>query len=204
MNKLLICIFFLSFSFFSAAQSPIKLGIRAGLNYSGFPGINPDHDPDIPPPSFDYKPGAHVGAVALYKLNKSVDEERGTYVHLQSEIYYSMEGAKMQDTSILLSYLRVIPVSYISHVNKLSWIVAPSFGFLASAKSKIEGGGESDIKEDFRSVDFAIVGGVGFDITKVITLDLRGNWSVKKIGGFYQGAHPSTLSLGLSYYFGKD
>jgi hypothetical protein len=130
----------------------VKFGIKAGLNYANQTGTN------ITVNSGNYDKEAitsyHAGVVAEIKLLDSFS--------IQPELLYSTQGATYkyaaEEFKNELGYLS-IPVLAKINLNKvISLEVGPQASFLLSERNNF------DIK-DANTFDFAVVGGLGLNIT---------------------------------------
>lgn len=114
---------------------------------------------------------------------------------VQFEALYMLKGVKYSEGSATakfkLSYIE-IPVTLhvvpnVKGMLKPNIFAGPYVGFLASAKLKGEGGGASaevDVKDAFKSTDFGVTFGAGFDYMvgkNAITFDARYDLGLSKI-----------------------
>lgn len=157
----------------------IKFGAKAGLNMSNFTG-----DAET-----DSKVGFHVGAFAEIGINEKFA--------VQPELLFSMLGAKDDNANYDSNYILVPVMAKYYATEKLSFEAGPQVGFLMSAKYDGE-----DIKDFYKSTDFALNLGAGYDVTENINVGLRysfGLSNISDIDGTEVGT--SNLSLGLGYKF---
>jgi len=127
------------------------------------------------------------GGVLAYKLTPSVV--------LQFEALYLMKGVKYtlgdETAKFKLSYIE-IPVTLHVAPNmqgslKPNFFAGPFLGLLASAKLRGESGGmgaEVDVKDFFKSTEFGVTFGAGFDYvfgTSAITFDARYDLGLSKV-----------------------
>lgn len=138
----------------------VKFGIKAGLNYANQTGS------DITVNSTNYKTDAitsyHAGLVAEIKLLDSFS--------VQPELLYSTQGATYKNATEEfkneLGYLS-IPVLAKINLNKvISLELGPQASFLLSERNNF------DVK-DASTFDFAVVGGLGLNITSHLFLQAR-------------------------------
>jgi hypothetical protein len=125
-------------------QAQIRLGIKAGANFSDLDG-NLDTS---------MRTGFHAGAILEIKASQNFA--------IQPEVLYSMQGAKVTlagAKEIDFSYVTVpVLVKYYVVTDVFSLEAGPQFAFL------IDDNVENTFKTE--SFDFAVVGGIGLDITK--------------------------------------
>ncbi|WP_035667732.1 porin family protein [Flavobacterium sp. 83] len=158
-KTILVAILLLAISSNMQAQL-VKFGIKAGLNYANQTGTN------ITINSGNYNKEAitsyHAGLIAEIKLIDSFS--------IQPELLYSTQGAtyKYAATEFKneLGYLS-IPVLAKINLNKVVSIeLGPQASFLLSERNNF------DVKEA-NTFDFAVVGGLGLNITNHIFIQGR-------------------------------
>lgn len=167
--------------------SQTKLGIKAGgnlatIHYDNRLGVIHEPKPVI---------GYHLGFIA----EKAISEK----VFTRSELFYSRKGSKSSDSH----YLNVpLIVGYRLKPN-LSLYSGPEVGYtLGTSKDK---------ENNFRDFDFGIGGGILYDLTRSISLDLRYTYGLIKMGNVksaadgdpvYDGQNRVT-QFGINYMFSK-
>lgn len=138
----------------------VKFGIKAGVNYANQNGS------DITVNSTNYQTDAitsyHAGLIAEIKLVDSFA--------IQPELLYSTQGATYKNATEEfrneLGYLS-IPVLAKINLNKfVSLELGPQASFLLSERNNF------DVK-DANTFDFAVVGGLGLNITKNLFIQGR-------------------------------
>jgi len=129
------------------AQGGVRFGAKAGLNLSNITGSDAG--------DLKMKPGFHVGAVVTIPVSESFS--------VNPEAVFSAQGAKDEDdVKYNLNYINVPVMATFNTASGFFAQTGPQIGFLMSAKAKADG--ESvDIKEGFKSTDFAWGFGVGFN-----------------------------------------
>ncbi|GAA4351110.1 hypothetical protein GCM10023185_09530 [Hymenobacter saemangeumensis] len=172
-----------SSSYSTSASSPIRFGVRAGLNLAdvqgdavqSFLGLT-DYAPEGTITK-QMRPGFHAGLYATIPLGSSFAIEPG--------LSYSEKGTVLQgripipEISFLnaratgtarLGYIDV-PVLAKAYITPGFYLFAgPQASFLVSGKARLEAGAlgfdvyqqDFDIKSSLRPLDFAVVGGVGY------------------------------------------
>ena len=138
----------------------VKFGVKAGVNYANQNGS------DITVNSTNYTTSAitsyHAGLIAEIKLGDSFA--------IQPELLYSTQGATYKNAGEEfrneLGYLS-IPVLAKINLNKfVSLELGPQASFLLSERNNF------DVK-DANTFDFAVVGGLGLNITKSLFIQGR-------------------------------
>lgn len=182
---------------FGTASAQVKFGAKAGLNLANisesYDGYGEDYDGD-----YKMKVGAHVGAFVEWKFTEKFA--------LQPELLFSMQGAKFEqsegddgfgnsystESKVNLNYINVPIMVKFYPIPKLFIEAGPQVGFLMSAKSKDETsvttGGTTvtesetvDVKDGFKSIDFGVNVGVGYEFTEMIYANLRYNIGLSDI-----------------------
>jgi len=125
------------------------IGIKGGVNI-----YNLETDPDN---NLDSKIGFNAGLLGHVHLNKMWA--------LQPEITYSSQGAKGEifgtDYKLNLGYINVPVLVQYMFDNGFRIEAGPQVGFLINAKTKA-GGTETDVKDNFKTVDFGIGAGLSY------------------------------------------
>ena len=108
--------------------------------------------------------GLHIGGVAEFKLSETFS--------VQPELLYSMQGSKEDFEGIEVEnkfdYLNIPIMAKYYLMEGLSIEAGPQVGFLMSAKAEDE-----DIKDGFKSIDFALNGGVAYDLPMGVFFQAR-------------------------------
>jgi long-subunit fatty acid transport protein len=191
----------LAFGFANAQE--VKFGAKAGLNVSTLTGDVNDASSRV---------GFHVGGFAEIKLSDKFS--------VQPELLYSAQGAKgsynefdgMDITSIdvttKLAYINVPVMAKYYVAEKFSLEAGPQIGFLVSAKEKYSAGGDSaeeDVKDAYKSIDFGVNFGAGYDFTENLSVGVRYNLGLSNIAKNEEGDNTkiksSVFSLSVGYKF---
>lgn len=134
-----------------AAQAQLKIGIKAGANFSDLDGVSIDTE---------MRTNFHFGAVAELKLP-------GSFA-LQPELLYSSQGAKIDSAAfddIKYDYITVpVMLKYYLISDLLNVELGPQFAFLVNDNASVE---------DPSTFDFAALGGVGVDLGQHLFLQGR-------------------------------
>lgn len=119
------------------------------------------------------KPGLNIGVAGEMMLTNHFAIEPG--------VYYSMQGTKVDEVSLKIKndYLN-IPVLFKGYVYEgFNLFAGPQLGFKVSSKAKLSGSGASittDAMSDaFKSVDFGIVVGAGYQSSMGLLFSLSYN-----------------------------
>lgn len=183
MKNLLIIVVF--GTFFTASQAQVKFGAKAGLNLATFAGDDAD--------DANSKIGVNVGGFAEIPVTETFSA--------RPELVFSTQGAKADiagsDFKVNLSYIN-IPV--LGKYNASSGFFAetgPQIGFLVAAKAKV--GGESvDVKDAYKSTDFAWAFGLGYEMAELgFGINLRYNLGLSSIDDGDAKIKNSVFQLGV-------
>jgi hypothetical protein len=170
MKKILITLLFAGASLYSFSQTEFALGIKAGPNFAN---INTDASPGE---NYKARTGFHLGAFALIK---------GKKVGFQPEILFSQQGSKVEysgspDVKTNFSYMNIPLILKLYTIAGINLQIGPQIGFLTSAKYDVPGNTQ-DAKDDFKSTDFSLALGAGWDLPFGLTIDGRYNLGLSDI-----------------------
>ena len=196
---ILTAITVMSFAFANAQD--VKFGLKGGINLSNFTGDIEDASSKV---------GFQVGGFAEFKLSDKFA--------IQPELLYSTQGAKYKESEVNYLYKETINLGYLNVpvmakyyvIDKLSIEAGPQIGFLLSAKDKWEEtylgekySGKESIKDSFKSVDFSLNVGAGYDFTENVSAGIRYNFGVSNISDFGDNGkiHNNVISLSVGYKF---
>ncbi len=181
-NFLLIIV--LLASSYSYAQTP-SFGVKGGLNVSNLRVKNN---------TTDYKAGIHLGALAHIHLSKEWA--------IQPEVMYSQQGGKAKTgnnkPTTNLDYINVPVLVQYMFDNGFRLEAGPQIGFLASAKSKLNGN-STDIKGDFKSTDISFPIGIGYLTSTGLGVDARWVPGLGNIQSSGSSTSNNVFQLGLFY-----
>ena len=141
-----------------AQDDAMQFGVKAGLNLA-----NISFDPEPEGASFDAATKFGLGGIMLYPLSEVLD--------LQVEAMYLFKGSKAEidffgDVIVVEFNFTYLSVPVMGRYNLGSGdtspyiVVGPEFGFLLSAKSKVDDE-EKDIKDTTKSIDLGLNIGAG-------------------------------------------
>jgi hypothetical protein len=166
MKKLFTVIIILGISMMIHAQD-VKFGLKGGVNFATFSGKDVEN--------VDSKTAFHVGVLAEIPLLDKFS--------LQPELLYSVQGIKENDdiAEFKLNYLQLPLIGKYYVTDEFSLEAGPQVGFLLSAKAKVEGEGEGDIKDDMNKTDFGLNFGLGYTLGNRLNVNARYNFGLSKI-----------------------
>jgi len=143
-------------------------GLKGGLNFG-----NVDFDDATLSSAASSTTGFHIGAFAKLMITDKIG--------VQPEIFYSVQGTDLEfniagvgnvKSQIDINYLQVPILLRISPAPIINFHIGPQFGILLKAESD-DGTDVEDVKEDFKSGDFALAVGAGLDLPMGLSLTLR-------------------------------
>ena len=166
---LLVCSSIITSAQSSKREEGIKIGIKAGINFSNFNGDVPDNNL--------MRNGLHFGV-----LSEIIVSDKFSF---QPELLYSAQGFK-DDTPGLSSknrydYINIpLMVKYYAY-NNLSVEFGPQVGFLINADNR-SNAGNADIP-DQNIVDFGMNLGLGYELPNGIFFQGRYNLGITNVNG---------------------
>jgi opacity protein-like surface antigen len=177
-----------AFAAFGVANAQdMKFGAKAGLNVSNLTGDS----------NTSSKIGYQVGAFAEFKISEKFA--------VQPEVVYSNLGTKYDflgaEVTENLNYIVVPIMAKYFVMEALSLEVGPQAGFLMSAKAKADGD-SVDVKDLYKSIDFGLNFGAGYDVTKNINIGLRYSLGLANISDSSDAdVKTSNFALAVGYKF---
>lgn len=187
MKKVILCLVIVSLTTLGAS-SQVNFGLKAGMNISTLRGDGVGKAKSLI--------GANVGAFVNIPVS--------TMFSFQPEVLYSMEGAKedVLNTKIMLNYVNIPLMLKYTDASGFFGELGPQIGFLTSAKSKINGN-TADIKDLFKSTNFSLGVGAGFNFTSSVGVGLRYNLGLSNISeDTNDDVKTGNFSIGIHYSFG--
>ncbi len=163
----------------------IKLGAKAGLNFSFITGDNTE-DLD---PNTDF----HFGVMAEIQVSNKFS--------LQPELLYSGQGFDTNIDSegiIALNYLNIPVLAEYYVTEKISLEAGPQIGFLLSTK-----GGTRDYKDLFKTTDFGVNFGLGYTLNNKINFSARytlGVTDINNMDGFSDQNRHGVFQVSICYF----
>jgi outer membrane protein OmpA-like peptidoglycan-associated protein len=165
MKKVLMSVGLYLFAISMYAQDRPALsyfGLKAGVNVS-----NNKYDPD--PAAFNSNSKTGFAGGVYYNIGL------GRLFSIQPELLYSSMGSKFETTispntkgSLHLNYLSVPVLFKVTPIWRLGLFLGPQMDFLMSAKTKVDGQSDEDIKDQVKGTDFAGTIGAEFWFTRNI------------------------------------
>ena len=138
---------------FANAQD-VKFGAKAGLNLSSLANAE----------GAKTQVGFHLGGYATISVSDKFA--------VQPELLYSAQGAKFEGGSLNLSYINIPVMAKFNVADKFNLEVGPQIGLLMSATAK-SSAGSLDVKEGYKTMDFGLNFGAGYDVAENINVGLR-------------------------------
>jgi hypothetical protein len=143
----------------------VNMGIKGGLNLYSIYNDNSSGN--------DLKPGLHLGL--LWHIHKSEN------FALQPEVVYSLQGANLPaNVTLNLGYVNVPILFQYMFNNGFRLEAGPQIGILVHAESELSGN-RDDVKNNFKPIDIALAGGIGYVSSSGFGLDARYNYGLSNI-----------------------
>ena len=192
------------FGFVFANAQDTRYGFKGGLNLSNLSGDIEENSTKL---------GFHLGGFAQIKVSDKFS--------IQPELLYSEQGTSFNnvdadfngsiytgDVKLKLSYIN-IPVMFKFYVDKsFHFEAGPQLGILTTAKTATKiSGFDQEVKQDakdfFKSTDFGLNFGVGYDFTNHLFASFRYNLGLSNIAKTVQGddskVNTSVFMFSLGY-----
>lgn len=146
----------------------INIGVKGGLNVYN---INNDNNSE-----YDSKLGFHAGLIGHIHLTRRFA--------VQPELVYSVQGAKYTnggvESKLNLGYINIPVLLQYMFDNGFRLQAGPQLGFMLNAKTEV-GNVKSDVKDNFKTVDFGLGFGAGYVTTSGFGVDARYNLGLSNI-----------------------
>lgn len=146
----------------------INIGVKGGLNVYN---INNDNNSE-----YDSKLGFHAGLIGHIHLTRQFA--------VQPELVYSVQGAKYTnggvEAKLNLGYINIPVLLQYMFDNGFRLQAGPQLGFMLNAKTEV-GDVKSDVKDNFKTVDFGLGFGAGYVTTSGFGIDARYNLGLSNI-----------------------
>ncbi|SHM70113.1 porin family protein [Polaribacter sp. KT 15] len=193
MKKVLLAVAILVAGLTANAQE-VNFGAKAGVNFANVSGE--DVEDNITRTSFN------VGAVVEFEITDKFS--------IQPELIYSAQGAKLEeesdiDLTLKLDYLNVPVIAKFYAAEGFSLEFGPQVGFLLSAKAKAKIGGDSgetDIKDEFETVDFGLNFGAGYKLDSGLNFSARYNLGLSNVAKESESSvKNSVFQISVGYFF---
>lgn len=180
-------------AFAQHSSQKVSFGLKGGLNVNNLKNSKSG--------GTDFKTliGFNAGALAHIHLAEQLA--------LQPEIYYSLQGAKYdllsEEGKYKLGYINVPVMVQYMFDNGFRLQAGPQVGFLINADSEL-GSVETDVKKNYKKVDFGITGGVSYvEPSSGVGIDARYNLGLSDINDV-KASYKTTnrgFQVGLFYIF---
>ena len=188
MKKNILCLVVI-FAFGFANAQKTQFGLKAGVNFATLTGDTDGASSII---------GYNVGGFAEIKMSEKFS--------IQPELLFSTQGAQVTsdgtEVDFILSYLNIPVMAKYYASPKFSIELGPQIGFLTSAKGKAMGV-SVDVEDFFKSTDFGLNFGAGYDFTKKFSAGVRYNLGLSNIAEDSGGdsVQNSVFSITIGYKF---
>lgn len=191
MKKLVTMTIIFGISMMVNAQD-VKFGLKGGVNFASISGKGVD--------KVKTKTAFHVGILSEIPITDKFS--------FQPELLYSVQGIKENDNNaeLKLDYFQIPLMGKYYVAEGLSVQAGPQIGLLISAKAKVAGEGEDDIKDLMKKTDFGLNFGLGYKLDNGLNFDARYNLGLSKIfkKDYYLGdikAYNSVIQISIGYLF---
>ena len=212
MKKIIITSLLSLFTILLTAQQT-KFGIKGGLNIAN--------------QSDNYISNlvqTNNSSIIGFNLGAFVESEISDKFSIQPEVLFSVQGNKYAynvfvrvDAATLGEYVNTQIVNNLFYLNipvtikyyiveKISLEIGPQFGLLLSSKSKSSsffqtlGNVNSSYSDGYKSIDYGINLGAGYNITEKISTGIRYNFGLNNVNGRSSTEiKNSNLSISMSY-----
>ena len=187
--KKIILSFVAVFAFGYANAQKTQFGVKAGVNFATLAGDSDGASSIV---------GFNVGGFAEIKISEKFS--------IQPELLYSTQGAEIdsdgETVDFNLSYLNIPIMAKYYVAPKFSLELGPQIGFLTSAKGEAMGV-SVDIEDFFKSTDFGLNFGAGYDFTDKFSASVRYNLGLSNIAedSGDESVQNSVFSISLGYKF---
>ncbi|WP_026714989.1 porin family protein [Flavobacterium daejeonense] len=172
-----------------------KFGIKGGVNFA-----NQKFEASGSSMTANSIVGVQIGGLIEAKINDKFA--------IQPELLFSTEGSKLkadgEEFLFNLSYINVPVMAKFYASPKFSIQAGPQLGFLVSAKGKYNGV-KDDVKEMFKSINFGLNLGAGYEFTEKCLVDVRYNFGLTDVAEDNNGeglkVKGSVFSIAVGYKF---
>ena len=163
---------------FANAQD-IKYGVKGGLN------------------SFTVTSATGAKSKIAFQLGGFAEFKVSEKFTVQPELMYTAQGAKDAYASLNLNYINIPVIAKYFVTEDISIQAGPQIGFLMSAK--YDG---VDVKDSFKSMDYGLNIGAGYNLNENMTLDLRYYIGLAQIQKELATGESASHNAGLLFSFG--
>lgn len=183
-----LVLLFLAACTLGTANAQIQFGVKAGANFATLTNT--------------------TGSKTLVNFNGGalVKIPLAGALSLQPEAVYSGQGVKGDGGSMHLNYINIPVLPTYTLPVGVFFQTGPQLGFLLSAKTKIDGQPDQDVKPFLKSTDFSWAFGAGYLISSTnLGFNVRYNLgltNVAKDGG--SSTKNGVFQVGVFYMFGGE
>ena len=167
------------FAFGVANAQDMKFGVKGGLNFSNLTSSEGSNGLT----SF------HLGGFAEFKVSEKFA--------VQPELLYSMQGAGYDGGDLNLNYINIPIMAKFYVAEKFNIQAGPQIGFLMSAKAD-----GTDVKDLFKTTDFGLNLGAGYNLNDNMMLDLRYNLGLSQVQDELFPGESKSMNAVLQLSFG--
>jgi hypothetical protein len=177
-----------AFSFANAQdKKDMSFGIKGGMNISAVTNVTGSSS----------LTGFHIGGFAEFKVSDKLT--------IQPELLYSTQGDKYDGGKTNLDYINIPVMAKYYVTDALSLEAGPQIGLLISGKENLDSGGSTDVKSAYKSTDFDLDLGAGYDFTENFSAAVRYNIGLahlqKDLAPGVSASHNSVFQVSLGYRF---
>lgn len=162
MKKILSLLTFVTLIAIGANAQGVSGGLKLGMNLAN-QTISSSEAGFTASPSF--RPSIHAGGYLTLMLSEKFG--------VQPEVLYSGQGYKQNGGTMSVNYITVPVVLRYNFTDLFSIHLGPQIGILASAKAKIDGQDDEDMKEYLKGTDVGVAAGIGIDLPMGLNFGFR-------------------------------
>lgn len=186
-----VFLFFVCAASFATANAQATFGVKAGANFATLSGSDAS---DV-----KMKVGFNIGGFADVPLASSIS--------FRPELVFSTQGAKATnagtDYKLNTSYINVPLLAKYTSTSGFFAETGPQVGFVVAAKAKA-GGTDVDVKDSYKSTDFAWAFGLGYQMASGFGINGRYNLGLSSIDKGGAKVKNSVIQVGVFYAFGSS
>ena len=186
MKKLFFSTLFLCLSILISNAQDVKFGGKAGLNIATLTGDDTE--------GVDNRISFHIGGVVEIPVSEVFS--------VQPELLYSDQGAEVDDIKIKFGYLNLPVLAKFYVTEGFDVVAGPQLGFLVSAEGE-QDGISVDIDDFFKSIDFGIGIGAGYELENGINFGARYNIGITDLNDTDEPGElmNSVFQISVGYFF---
>lgn len=188
MNKRVFTVFVVLGIIMTTKAQEITLGIKAGVNFSTLSGDSQ---------GLDSRTSFHIGTIVEFMISD--------IFAVQPELLYSAQGAKADGDTLKMDYLILPIIGKYYVIEGLSLEIGPRIGYLLSAKTEIDDGG--DITDEFREFDFGLNFGAAYTFETGLNFGVRYNLGLSNTVNYLDDfvsdytIRNSVFQISVGYFF---